>query len=114
MSYDTNVSTGPIVSMGTSYDTVDILRPDTAYDSYQAEHGEAACLAVLARARAWWPCNLVVVVHVCCCDQYLLGRQALTKGRGEAKQDFCANMLGAKQQFHRVSTDQGAAPAKGW
>jgi hypothetical protein len=45
------------------------------------------------------------------CD--LLGRQALTKGREVAKQDFCANILGAKQHFCWVSTDRGTAPAKG-
>ena len=41
---------GPSVSMGTSYNTVDVFsdKPDmaTSYDSYQAEHGEATCLAV--------------------------------------------------------------------
>ena len=36
-----------------------------------------------------------------------LGRQALTKGRGAAKQDFCANILGAKQHFCWVSTAEG-------
>ena len=36
----------------------------TSYDSYQAEHGEAAWLAVLATARAWWSCNFVVNVVV--------------------------------------------------
>ena len=64
MSYDTNISMGPNVSMGTPYNTVGILRHmiatnsttclvvATSYDSYQAEHGEGACLAVLASTRA--------------------------------------------------------------
>ena len=55
------ISTGPNVSMGTSYDTVDLLLPmlvvATSYDSYQAEYGKAACLAVLTSTRAW-SCNL--------------------------------------------------------
>ena len=110
---------GPNVSMGMSYDTMDVLRQmlvvATSYNGYQAKHGEAACLAVLKSARAWWSCNLCV--HLCCihvcCD--LLGRQALTRGRGEAEleQDFCANILGAKQHLCWVGTDRGAAPAEG-
>ena len=39
------------------------------YDSNQAEHGETACLTVLASARAWWSCNfrcrfLAIVIRV--------------------------------------------------
>ena len=80
------ISTGPNVSVGTSYDTVDVLRPmlvvatsydsyqltdpclvvPTSYDSYQAELGEAARLQARlgGRATLLLLCTCVVV----CCD----------------------------------------------
>ena len=35
--------------------------------------------------------------------------QALTRGRGAAEQDFCAKILGAKQNVCWVGTDRGSA-----
>ena len=56
-SYDTNVS------MGMSYDTVDYSDPclvvAMSYDSYQAKHGKAACLASDDRCHTYQPGTLI-------------------------------------------------------
>ena len=63
MSYDAVDVLRPVLIVATSYDScqlpVTCLVVATPYDSYQAEHDEAACLAVIASK-----CQGLVVVQL--------------------------------------------------
>ena len=138
-SYDTNVSTtyhwvrhmipwtysDPCLVVATSYNSyqIYIITPTHVWLQLSLRHMIAtkpsmAQLHALLCLQAPGLGGRATYTRCCCAHMHVLlcvvaCLQALTKRQGAAKQDFCANILGAKQHFFWVSTDQGAAPAEG-